>query len=379
MKAEYPTGFRFESSDPAPVFNKDTWRIDKLEPQESVTITFTGVIVGLQDEMLRLTVAAGPASSGNSFTFESQLTEAEFDFVIEQSFIAIGTSINGQSGEQVVLEAGEKSRVEVSLTNTLPDNLYDLSVEIVPSGSALSERSVSAGQGFYDSETGNLRWSVSSNPDFAQVRSGEKRRLVFMVNPNDTVTSASYDLLINVYARRVDEPNASEQIIGSKKVNIRFSSGLIAGSQAGHNSLLATSGPVPPVVGDTTIYTITMLAQASGNNLTDVVMKTSLPAYVDWLDQVEGAGELTFNPVSKQIEWQVEAVSAGAQIETSFQVSITPHATQIGRTLTLLNPQMLWATDNFSGGQLQIRAKAVSTELSTEAGYQENNGVVGRR
>ena len=379
VSAEYPNGFRFESSDPSPVFGNNIWRVEELMPEESQQITFTGVVVGLTEESFRINVDAGPAQPDNPYLVGSVLTETSLDFFIERPFIDVVTSIDGESEGPVVVAESAVSQVRVDVTNTLEETIYDMLVEVIPGGNALSDTSIQSSNGFYDSNSGTVRWEVSNNSSFAAVRPGESRSLVFSVSPASPRATASYDLVVNVYARRVAERSAAEQLIGTTLVEAKYSSVLFTGSQAGHNNgIFSDAGPIPPTVGERTTYTLTMVAEAGVNDLTDAVMTTSLPVYIDWLDSTQGDGEIIYNTVSKQIEWRAGNILSDARKEISFQVGFTPSISQANQTPVLLDKQTLRATDRFTGERLQAEAEQVYTELSTEAGYAEENGKVQR-
>lgn len=378
ISAEYPNGFRFESAEPSPVFGDSVWKIDELLPEQSVVITLTGVVVGLTEESFQINFDAGPARPDNPYIVGSILAETNINFFIERPFIDVVTTIDGDTDRSVILEQGKSSTVDVEITNTLDETVYDMVVEVVPGGNALNERSIVSTNGFYDSNSGTVRWEVANNRSFTAVPPGEKRSLTFNVTPSAPQPTASYDLVVNVYARRVAETSASEQLIGTALIEAKYSSEFLIGSQAGHGGLMASSGPIPPVVGQTTTYTITMVAEAGVNDLTDVVVNTSLPVYVEWSDQTQGDGDLTYNPVSKQIEWKPGNIVSGERKEVSFQLAITPSLSQERQTPVLLRSQSARATDRFTGERLQATADPVYTELSTEAGYDEDNGVVTR-
>jgi len=378
ISAEYPNGFRFESADPAPVFSDNVWRIDELLPEQSVTFTLTGTVVGLTEESFQINFDAGPARADNPYIVGSILAESNIDFSIERPFIDVMTTIDGESARSVTLPQGRASTVDVEITNTLDETVYDMVVEVVPGGNALNEDSITSGNGFYDSNSGTVRWEVSNNSQFAEVNPGERRSLSFRVNPSAPQPTASYDLVVNVYARRVAETSATEQLIGTALIEAKYSSELFVGSQAGHGGVFTASGPLPPVVGETTTYTLTMVAQAGVNDLTDVSLNTSLPVYVEWPDNVQGDGELIYNSVSKQIEWRPGNILSGNRAEVSFQVEFTPSLSQRGQAPLLIRSQSARATDRFTGERLQASADPVYTELSTEAGYEEDNGVVQR-
>lgn len=378
VSAEYPNGFRFESAEPAPVFGNNVWQVDELLPEESVVIDMTGVVVGLTEESFQINFSAGPARADNPYIVASTLAESSINFFIERPFIDVLTTIDGETDRSVILEQGETSTVEVAITNTLEETVYDMVVEVVPGGNALNEDSIVGANGFYDSNSGTVRWEVSNNSSFAQVAPGEERSLSFNVTPERPKPTASYDLVVNVYARRVAETNAAEQLIGTALIEAKYSSELFVGSQAGHGRIFTGSGSIPPVVGETTTYTLTMVAEAGVNDLTDVILNTSLPVYVEWPDKVQGDGDLVYNPVSKQIEWKPGNILSGGRKEISFQVEFTPSRSQRGQSPVLLRSQTARATDRFTGQRLQAEADPVYTELSTEAGYEKENGVVVR-
>jgi hypothetical protein len=376
ISASYPNSFRFESAEPSPVFGNTVWSIDELLPQQEISIKLRGVVTGFSDESLRINFDLGPAQANDPFIVGSLLAEADTDFVVESPFIGITTKVNGDEATNVVLEEGEDSRVELEITNTLNSTLYDLLIEVVPGGNVLTESSIQTSNGFYDSNSGTIKWQVANNNSFESFGPGESRRLNFVVSPSGVQPTASYDLVINVYARRVAEPSASEQLVGTTLIEAKYDSSVLFGSQAGRGTLFTQLGDLPPKVGQTTTYTVTLVAEAGVNDLTDAVVETSLPIYVDWRDSFQGEGELTFNTVSQQLEWNAGNITSGARKEISFQVSIDPSSSQVGSTPVLVQTQTLRATDRFTGTRLQADASPVYTELSTEAGFPEDNGIV---
>ena len=376
ISASYPSGFRFESSNPIPVFGNSVWSIGELLPEETATVRLTGAVTGFADEELRINFDVGPAQTNEPFIVDSLLAEASADFVIESPFIDIVTRINGDEETSVVLEPDQRSNIDVQLTNILDASVYDMTVEVVPGGNVLAEDSIVSGNGFYDSNTGTIRWEVANNNTFEQVGPGESRRLSFSVTPTSMRPTASYNLAINVYARRVNDANAEPQLIGTSLIEAKFNTATLLGSQVGRGGLFTSVGIIPPQVGQTTSYTMTMVVAAESNDLTDAVVTSALPIYVNWLDQVQGDGELSFNSVSQQLEWDAGPISAGSRKEVSFQVSLTPSASQVGSSPVLLNRQTFRATDRFTGARLQAQADPVYTELSTEAGFPEDNGRV---
>ena len=371
ITASYPNGFTYESSSPAPIHGQNVWQIDELDPEEEVEIKVQGVVKGLTDETLRINFEAGTPNPDNQYLVGSALTSAWADYVIERPFIDVEISIDGDKSRSVVLEEADVSSVKVNITNTLDETVYDMVVEVVPEGNALDADSIVSSNGFYDSNEGTVRWEVANNSSFDQILPGDSRSLEFRVEPNSNRTTTYYNLVVNVYARRVAESSAIETLIGTISAEAIYSSSVVVESQATINS-----GPVPPVVGQTGVYTLTIAAQSNANNVSNAIVETSLPTYINWLDKYSGDGTVTYNPVSKKIQWDIGDLSAGERRDLTIEVNFTPSASQVSKTPTLLNEQNMRANDEFTGALLQDTAKVVTTELSRELGYKIHNGIV---
>ncbi|MCA9363476.1 hypothetical protein KC851_04100 [Candidatus Kaiserbacteria bacterium] len=377
ISASYPNGFKLESSNPEPVFGDNVWQIDEILPEEKAVITLKGIVSGLTDETFRINFAAGPSDPDNRYIVAANLAEGRADFEIERPFIDVGVTIDDSVVSPVILTEGETTNVKVDIENTLDETVYDMTVEVVPGGNALSESSITSNSGFYDSNTGTVRWEVSNNPSFGTVLPGDTRSLSFLVKQSEVKTTSSFDLVVNVYARRVNETNAQETLIGTTRAEAKYTSTISIGSQVGRGlSGFSAVGPIPPRVGETTSYSLTLVAEAGANEVTNAVVEASLPVHVNWLDKYQGEGTLSYNPVSKLLVWQVGDIEIGKRKSINIQVDITPSVSQLSDLPILLNTQRIRAKDRFTGALLQDSAPAVTTELSTEMGFAEDNGRV---
>lgn len=377
VTASYPEGFDFKTAEPEPVYGQNVWKISELLPEQSTEIKLQGVVSGLNEETLHINFEAGPASVNNQFIVEATLDEVSASFLIEKPFIDVNIAINSDNDREAVIKEGDTSTVSVSVKNTLDETVYDMTVEVIPSGNAIDENSIESESGFYDSNTNSIKWAVANNPNFDRILPGETRNLSFSVAPNAQRTTASYAVEVNVFARRVADSSALETLIGSNKAEAKFASHVSLSSQAGRNSSrFSDSGPIPPKVGEATTYTITLVAETGPNDVTGAVVETGLPLYVDWLNEFEADGTIVYNSVSKKIEWNIGNIPLGQRKEASFQVGLKPSISHVGSTPVLLNKQTLEAKDGFTNTDLQDSAPAVTTELSSEMGFVRENGKV---
>jgi hypothetical protein len=289
-------------------------------------------------------------------------------------------AINRDGDGEAVIEAGADAEVLVTLTNTLNETVYDMRVEVLPKGNLIRDSLLSVPTGFYDTSSKTIRYEVSGMPELAEVRPGETRTFSFTVKPDVKQTTASFDISTKVFARRVSEAGAAEEMVGTTVASAKYSSKINTRSQVGYSSGSFTDkGPVPPVADQATTYTLTFEVEAGANDLTGGVLTTTFPQYVTWLDLYRGEGSVEFNPVAKQLRWNVGTMAADTKKQLEVQVSLLPSVTQVGKTPGIVGAQEFRATDRFTNVGLKASADALSTELSGEAGFAEDNGVVQER
>ncbi len=369
ITSRYPNGFSYKSATPEPRYNQNVWKIDELKPEETETIVINGTISGLTNEGLVVDFTAGAAETDNEFIVGSLLAEARTEFFLEQPFIAVDISIAGDKDRSVVLEKDRTSFVEVSIKNTLPESVYDMVVEVVPSGNALRADSIQSSQGFYDSNKNLVRWDVTNTSDFVQVQPGQSRTLNFSIDPVEQITTASFSVAVNVYAKRVSEPTAQQQLVGTVTAEARYASAASVTATLAH-----TTGPVPPRVGQATRYQVTLTARGGANNIRDTIVSTSLPTYVEWQNEYTGPGTVTFNPVSRQLEWNAGDINTGSEKQLTFALNFLPSISQVNTAPILVNNTSLSAIDRFTNTPVTTSVEGVTSELLS--GAARDNGIV---
>ncbi len=379
VQADYPNNFDFSRSEPNPMYRESAWLLDEIKPEETKTIKIRGVIIGQQAEEFQIKFSAGTPKPENQFEIGSILTIANADFVIEQPFINVGLSVNGTESEIVTARTGAMTNVNIAVRNTLTDTLYDLAVEVKVAGNVLVRDRVNVPNGYYDSVKDVIRFDPSGNSDLAQVSPGETKTFSFTLNPGSETNTPSFTLNANAYARRVSESAATEQLVGTAKTEVKFTSAVRINRELGRGTgTFAETGPFPPVADLATTYTVTLIAGAGGNDVTGATVATALPQYVSWQNQSSGDGTVSFNPVSKEIVWSIGDIDAGKEKQMKFQVSLLPSQTQIGSAPAILAASRFRATDRFTGDVVRADSAPLSTELSTEAGFEKGNGIIRR-
>lgn len=370
VRAEFPAGFDFTESSPSPVSGRNTWMIETLDPEESATITLKGVVIGSESEEKTMHFSVGVPSDRDRFALASVFSTASTDFLIEEPFLDVSVSVDGAENGELAAEPGKQSNVQVRIENTLSDTIYDGVVKVELGGNALSDVDVHVSSGFYDSNTRTVVWDSSSEPQLEELAPGASESFRFTVTPDtNALRTPQINLEVSVHARRVSEANVSETLLGSARASIKVASDVSLRAATGRNSgAFSDSGPVPPVVGETTTYTLTLTAESGSNDVADAAVTATLPSYVAWLGETSGDGSVSYSSADRAVMWDVGDIEANSSATAAFQVSLLPSASQIDTTPTLLGEQYLRAEDRFTGTVIRATSPAVTTDVGSAFG-----------
>lgn len=369
VQAEYPVGFDFSSAQPAPSGGQNVWRIETLEPEAAASIVIRGVIIGSEDDEYTAHFSVGVPSERDPQSLASIFATAQTNFVIENPFLDVMLTVNGSAEATVSTAAEDRSQVGIKVTNTLQDTLYDAKVVASLSGNAFSLFNTFPNTGFFDAKTNTVTWDVTNTPGLTSLTPGASLELTFGVTPDTSERTPQVVIKVDVSGRRVSEGRSTEALVGTDTATIRVATIPEVTSAVSYNGgIFNDFGPVPPEVGKTTTYTVSLQLENGSNDITNTVLVASLPPYIEWVDQTTGDGAFSYNTTNRVIEWNIGNVEAGAAAVGAFQISFEPRITQVGTIPTLLEEQRVRATDRFTGTVVRDTNPAVTTELPGQAG-----------
>lgn len=360
-----PDEFSLLASEPGGNLADDKWSIVTLEPEEETIITVMGELA--------------PEISSDKLTFYIQLFE-EIDNtnkLLDENELAIdiinpNISVSLSLVDNIsVVDWGEIVNYELVVKNEGEYVPKDLNLILVFNTDFINWQDWQDATGLYR-EDNKIIWNKDHpkiGTKLAGLQSGEEIRLKVGAKlqsaPIDVATIKESDLIITSVAK-------IESSVGNEKY---ISSSDIVRSQIGKNFTFIAkakyydsdgnvvgAGPLPPQVDKTTTYDIEWNLVAGLENLTDIVLKTTLPPYIQWLNEQTGYAA-RFNSSKKELIIDSSALNAGEELSGTFQISIKPNNTQIGQVLVLLNPMSLTAVNKQSGEKINKQIDLVDTNL----------------
>ncbi len=383
--AEYPFGFALSSASPQPTGpGKTVFNLGTLAPGDERHISVSGVLTGENNDDRVFTFDAGTIASADSLALASTYTSKQADIKLTKPFLATTLAINHDTSNAPVIDAGVPVEATVTWTNTLSTPITNAQVAVKLSGAALDAANV-GGTGFYRSSDTTMLFTPSTNPGLAQLQPGDTGQGTITFRTKDAAALASLfnpsvTMQVSVSGQRLSESNVPENISATLTRVVKIGTNLSLVAHAVHSTgPFPNSGPWPPVANQQTTYTIVYVLSNSGNMVSGTKIVAALPSYVRFTGLVKPAdGSLTYNDTTRQVTWDVGDVAsgtAGAQ-SAAFQIELTPSTTQAGTSPVLISAQQVTGVDRFTGRQITGTVPALTTQLTSDPGYNPTLGNV---
>lgn len=387
LKAVYPFGFTFISSDTKPFSDNTVWKIGDIPPGGKKTIKIKGKLDGQDDETRIFRFITGAQSVRNEKVIGTEYVSSTQEIAIKKPFVSIGLSIEGNSDNQEYIgKFNNPIKVEVLYFNNLQTSVIDGEIHVKLSGTALDKLSVSPDQGVYNSLTNEIVWNQITNKELANISTGEGGRVSFNIIPRDlstvekSITNPDISINVNVQGKRNSETDVPESITSSANRHIKISSNLsLSGQVIRSTGPFENTGFIPPKSEQPTTYTIVWTVDNTSSTVTDAEVHSSLPPYVKWTGKISPSGEnISYNSVDGQIVWRIGNVdtytfNSSHRRQVAFQVSLTPSITQVGQIPVLVNQSSLTAQDDFTLQTLNSFLGQLNTRFSTDQMFRDGD------
>jgi hypothetical protein len=380
--AAYPEGFTPASANPAFSENKDTWQIDRLEAGNSGEIELKGVFSGEAGDLKELKIKVGLIN-----------TEGEFSPQVEKSLLVLLISpelnltekINALAENQAV-NLGDTLAYSLLYKNNSDLEIMDLSISMELDSKLLDLESLT------DELKGKIKdnvitWNKEQISGLASFKPGEEGEIAFKIKLKDKLALAGSEDKNFQIMSKFKGKSVSLESLGGGALEVESNTiALSVNSQADlqaearyyseENEALGV-GPLPPQAGKTTAYRIFWYLTNTSNELNTVKVVTTLPEDIYWTVQNKAvsAGDLTFDPVTRQVTWSINKVPVGTgqilpQLSASFEVSITPKESDVGNVKILTDKTSLTAADSFTLASLTASADSLTTDLKNDISAQ---------
>lgn len=387
LKASYPFGYSFLSSDLKPIGNSSTWRMGDIPPGGKKTIKIKGKLEGQDEEIRVFKFTTGVQSVRDDKVIGTEYISISQEISIKKPFMSVGVSLDGNADSQEYIALfNNPIKVEVSYFNNLPTAIIDGEVHVKLSGSAFEKASVSPEQGLYQSQDNEIVWNGITTDALRNIVAGENGRVSFSIVPRDlstslkSITNPDIKIDISIQGKRISESNVPESITSTAGRRVKIASNVFLSGQVVRSiGPFSNTGTVPPKAEQQTTYTVTWTVDNTSSNISNTRVQASLPPYVKWLGKTDPSGEnISYNSVDGQLVWNIGSMgtyTAGTsrRKQVAFQISLNPSITQVGQIPILVNQSQLIALDDFTGETLKSSLGSMTTRFSTDPVFKDGD------
>ncbi len=391
LKLDYPVGFQYNSAEPLPTLGNNVWSLDSLSPGEEFKVSISGYMIDVFDgEEKTFHVFSGSQSKSDKSIVDVVYNSLAHTVLIQKPFIEAKLYINGVYKNEYAANSKTIIQGEINYKNNLDTKLNNLEIRAKISGNAFNRRSVNTSQGYFNSLDDVIIWDKNSESRFAEVNPGATGTINFSFTPlpispelKDILSDPSINIEVSIVGKQPLEGNIIKELRNSETKLIRIISDVGFTAKALHYSgLLENTGPIPPKVEQETFYTINWVLTNNANNISNSKVKTTLPTWVRFVDNISPTSEtLTYNASTREVIWNAGHILKGAGLisspkEVSFQIAFLPSLSQIGSTPVILNETSFIGHDDFANVDIRINKPTLNTRITNEPNFPINGDKV---
>ncbi len=369
LQVTYPQGFNFATSDPVPSLARNIWNLGRLNSGEEGKITvqgnFAAAIPGesrtFQEDFLVL---------DNKNNYYNQAT-AKYTTAINALPLLVTQELDGADGETIV-HPGDQLTYRLKYQNNGSVAAQGVNIIATIDSKAVDFQSIRAEGANVSNNT--ITWNASSESALETLKPGDSGELRFSIKvKNPPVKDSSKNLEINTKIKVKSNEYDTFLPGNSLTLKIQTQALLIAG-------LEYVSGQLPPRVGNSTQYRLTLTVRNTTNDLSDALVTAFVPLNPGNVDAKSLGGTdaslASFDPATTKLTWKLGTVTAGTgsvspSRSINFLVRVNPSQSQVGDVVSLLKNLKLSGKDVFT-------QKDVILEVSDKTTDDINNGSAGQ-
>ncbi len=394
LKIEYPVGFIFDSAlpspssaGPSPQEGNDTWSLSEIGSREEGNIIIKGAISGNEGESKVFKAQIGAQKNNEEFIVYSQTLSSP---QISASPLFVEQSLLDAPDNNV--DVGRNLTYRIKYRNTTEVPIGPVFVTVKINSQAVDLASVRTANGFFSSSEGVITWNSSSLPSFESLDAKTEGELEFSFQVRDRlpVSNFSDKNFTILTVAKIDSFNvplalSGTQLAGQNQLIVKVNSLLVLNMKGYYNDrIIPNFGPLPPMVGQKTTYTIYWQTLNISNDVSNATVEAYLPSYVRWEGNIFPKNEdIKYDTASGKVIWQIGRLSAGTGIlspvrQVVFQVGLVPSLGQVGNTAIVIQQAKVSGQDDFTGAQLSAVANELKSDMPDDPAVGYEKGKVGQ-
>lgn len=391
VRLDYPVGFSFIKSTPAPSFGNNVWNLGDLAPGGEHEISILGKMVDVFDgEEKTFTVSSGSQSATDKSAIGVVFNSVKNTVLVEKPFIEADLYINGVHQREYATDTKTRVNAEIRFINNSDTKINDLEISAKILGNAFNNKTVTVQGGFYDSSEDTITWNKNSQNRLREIDPGESGSVTFSVAPlplfsatGGILSNPSINIEVDVSGKQSIEGFATSELNNSSSATIKIISDVGFSTKALYYSgPFTNTGSIPPQAEKTTTYTVVWSLSNTANSISKVRINSTIPPWMTFMGTISPAGEnVRYNSSTREIVWDADRIARGAGINgpvrsVAFQLAFKPSVSQVGSNPIIINDAILTGHDDFANVDVKVNKAGLTTKLDGDEAFPQNGGIV---
>jgi len=372
-----PESFAVTRTNPEHVRQEDVllWDFDDVDQDFSERIAVTGtfdVIAEAGTFTARVGLLNGERTKLEAYR------EVEDTVRLRTGEIRVDVNVNDVPDPfEAPVEAGSTVRYTIEYRNTTPDPVHDVSVVLAAAHPLILQRNVEASEPYTRSVSGEYVWSAPAFAALSRLDPGEEGAITIqfpMEQIPELETIADTNQAIPTRARVL----SGGRILGERQVTLKLVGQLKVAASVRYFRAPGGSnkGPLPPVVGEETTYTVDLSVTGGTSGIEGTTARIVLGDGVRYLGPVDPTDPLQnrvgYAASTREVLWNIGVLQAGAGVLSAparyvFRIGFVPTDTMVGSVPVILETVVASGNDTFAGRMLDASDKPVDAELRSDS------------
>lgn len=371
VKLDYPEGFVFTDASSKPVEGDMLWNVGDLAPRQEGTISVRGRLSGSRNDQRTVHGSIGFFQGDGAF---ASYGDHEWKTRIVASPLSVRQTINGKT--EASIKPGEYLQYVIDFTNEGNVGIRDLIVTVEMDSPYIDLSTLSfssSGSGAYNKALKSLVWKASDVPALRYLDVGQSGRVQFSVNTYSDIEKRGARVgqsnTIKTVAR-VDSPDIPAivgltKVVASNETFIKFNTTVIPQWKGFYqDAIISNTGPVPPIIGEETTYTLHFSLKNTLNNVIDGQVNILLPTGIRYTGKKLPENEsILFNERRNELIWSVGSFGAGEVREIVFQVAVVPDPSSLDKEIVLASEAVFIGKDQLTGENIEVKTEETTNNI----------------
>lgn len=359
--------------------------IGTLAAGASTTVAVVGTFSTGVSGDARVLAETGRIGSDGAF-LPNQRTDATFTVLAGD--LSLKLVVNGTDVDTTI-QYGGVLRFGVGYENTSPEDLKDVTLRLrIESAATTTNRAALVDWSAYqDNASGTVKgsvvtWSKKQIPSFADLSPREEGTIDLSMRAVEAAVGTStlaFRAVLEADIKSVGG-TAVNRTVRATPITIRYLTDAALGAEARYFSEEGAplgSGPLPPRVGEKTVYRVRWTLAKRFHELKNVKVSATLPKIASWPgNAVADAGEVVYDAERRIVTWTLNRMPEDvADASVEFDVALTPTEADADRFAQIIGETRFEAADAALDQPVLRTWPALTTDLENDEGAR-GKGVV---